>query len=104
MARRKTKVTKGEMVRQALEAGATKPIEGTAWIKEKFGVQMKPNNFSNFKTMQNKGSGSSVARTPAARTSGGNGVGIRLEELTTLRILVDRVGAKGIAEAVSLLS
>lgn len=118
MARRRTKVTKGEMVRQAIEGGASMPTEGVAWIKEKFGVAMKPNNFSNFKSTLSKasgsvarqpqaqgGAGSSVAKKPAARRAGGgDGVGIRLEELATLRTLVDRVGARGVAEAVSLLT
>jgi len=119
MARRRTKVTKGEMVRQAIEGGATMPIDGIAWIKEKFGIDMKPNNFSNFKSTLSKGSASSVARQPTVPGRGGSSVtkrpngrttrdgdrgGIRLEELATLRILVDRVGPQGIAEAVGLLT
>lgn len=105
---RRNKVKKGDMVRQAIEAGKGLPSEGIAWIREQFGVHMKPNNFSNFKSMLNRGAGSSVARRPRgaviAKAPTGAGSGIRLEELATLRTLVDRVGPQGIAEAVSLLT
>lgn len=126
MAKRK-KVTKGEMVRQAIEAGAAMPQEGVAWIKENHGVTMKPNNFSNFKTMLTKGGSSSVGRKPNATSSvakkpgaasssvarkpgrlatrghdAGNGV-VALDDLRTLKEIVTRVGAAGVVEAVGLL-
>ena len=79
---------------------------------------MKPNNFSNFKTvLGKKGAGSSVAKKPGgagssvARKPGrpakrehtvGNGV-VALDEPATLQALVDRVGTKGVVAAVELL-
>jgi hypothetical protein len=51
------RMTKAEAIRQALAAGFLGPQQGTAWIRDKFGIEMTPQHFSAAKTQHNKRAG-----------------------------------------------
>jgi hypothetical protein len=47
-------ITKSEAVRRAISAGFDKPVEGVAYIKDQFGIDIGPTHFSAVKTTEKK--------------------------------------------------
>lgn len=61
-----------EAVRQALYDGKDSPKDGVAFVKERFGLEMSVNHFSNYKSklQGTKGSGRKGKRKPKKRKAG----------------------------------
>jgi hypothetical protein len=100
------RMSKADAVRAALKAKQKKPVEGVAYIKEKFGIEVAPQMFSAYKSQF-------VARRAArkVRKGGADGVGSSvgsgdgkvLDLLVEVRKLSDQYGADTVAKVVEAL-
>lgn len=104
--RRGDQPTKADAVRQAITEGKEVPQEGVAYIKEKFGLDITPQQFSTYKSIAKKkaaGSGTGVGngrrgggRRKTVRTAvdaGSNGMGNAADLARQVKSLVDAYGA-----------
>lgn len=62
-------ITKAEAVRRALADGVDAPLDGVAYLKEKFGLNITGQQFSTYKSIEKKRSGGPT-RKRAARGEG----------------------------------
>jgi len=64
MARKKAdgKMTKADAVRASIADGKDMPADGAAYIKEKFGLDVTPQQFSTYKSIANKKAGKAPGR------------------------------------------
>jgi hypothetical protein len=116
-------ISKQEAVRRALaELGNNaKPVEIKPFVKERFGIEMSADHISTAKgTILKKAKGKKKRRraakkeaaptapaqpTPRPRTESGKaGDGITLDDIRTVRELLDRVGADRLRALIGLLA
>ena len=83
-------VSKADAVRAALKEGVEKPQEASAWIKEKFGIEIAPQVFSSYKSQQTKKTEGSSNHGAAVPKSGS----ISIEAAEQVRDLVKQHGAE----------
>jgi hypothetical protein len=93
-------ITQAEAVRQAVEAGKTMPQDGVAYIKEKFGIAMKPQVFSTNKSILKKRTNGSTSTRGASR----GGLTIRIDDVVAVKELVRQHGAAGVKKLVDVVS
>jgi hypothetical protein len=69
----KTKISKTEAVRRAVDEGITKPQEGVEWIVANFGeeLRMPPGQFSSYKSQMKLKASGGVRRAGSAPTASG---------------------------------
>src|SRR5262245_61926332 len=86
--------SKADMVRDALkELGNATPKEMQAYILNKYKIEINPQMLSSYKSnLSKKKGGGKRGPKPKALIGGGAG-SIGVEEVMTLRKLIDRVGA-----------
>jgi hypothetical protein len=112
MARKKAdgKMTKADAVRAALTAGVDKPADGAAYVKEKFGLEVSPQQFSTYKSIANKKAGKAPGRrgrraavTPMAVPSpvGSGPVGLATS-VEAIKVLVDTYGVEQVVSIARL--
>src|SRR5947209_2227612 len=92
--------TKADAVREALKEGKDSPQEGAAFVKEKFGLDITPGQFSTYKSLEKKragkggsrstGSGEAPARKSARLAIPAPKNGSISDDLTALQGLVKR--------------
>jgi len=92
-------MTKADAVRAAIADGADKPIDGAAYIKEKFGLDVTPQQFSTYKSLAKKKGGQEGhgkrGRKPAAKpaaASSANGPKDVVQALEAIKALVNQLG------------
>ena len=95
-------ITKSEAVRRAVAEGVDKPQEGSAFIKEKFGLQVTPQHFSTYKSQQKakEGKGSGGRSKRLKEHERGNGF-VPTELMRQMIVLVEEYGKAEVAEALS---
>jgi hypothetical protein len=106
------KVTKTEMVRQAIDEGRKKkPLQIQAWIKEKFGEEIPTNHISTMKSNLKGKSGrkGKPGRKPGPKPAGDsaprrNSNTLSVEEIRLVKGLVGRIGKEQFRQVVDLLS
>jgi hypothetical protein len=113
-----------DMVRAAIEAGYATAKVGLPWIKERYGVEMKPGNFSVTKSTIERGNKKSAGSEPApkrkytsrapktsapvvraaapASTPGSNGHMSPSEAARSVKELVEKLGVKEVRNLVEL--
>ncbi len=100
------KMKKTEAVKAALAAGQDVPLEGVAYIKKEFGLDVTPQQFSTYKSIakakakEGKGGRKARAVTPRGVVVG-NGM-VSLNDLEAAKQLVNKVGAEQAKKLVSL--
>jgi hypothetical protein len=106
-----TITNKSEAVRRTLAAGIVQPMEGVAYIKSRFGIEIGPQHFSAVKsnTMRKLGTPTvntrfqpKLEKTPT-RTSRANGEADLIASLETLKPLIDQFGPDKLKRLVDLL-
>lgn len=80
-------MTKADAVRAALQAGVEKPQDASAWIKEKFGIEIAPQVFSSYKSSLGKKSEGSSGNGVATKAGS-----ISLEAAEQVKDLVRQHG------------
>lgn len=94
--------SKMDAVREAIREGMDKPQDGVAYIKEKYGLEIKPAMFSAYKTsMKVKSSGGKKTATKKTTTTTTDN-GISVDMVKGVKELVDRFGASAVREMVSV--
>jgi hypothetical protein len=110
MARKKAdgKMTKADAVRAALAAGVDMPAEGSAHIKEKYGLDVTPQQFSTYKSIANKKAGKAPGRrgrksgaAVAAKSSTNGPAGLALQ-VEAIKSLVDQLGVEQVVSIAQL--
>jgi hypothetical protein len=113
MARKKAhgKMTKADAVRAAIAEGVDMPAEGAAYVKEKFGLDVTPQQFSTYKSIAKKKAGKAPGRrgrkpgAPASTaavnssTNGPAGLAIQVE---AIKSLVDLLGVEQVVSIARL--
>ncbi len=89
------------MVQAALEKCGwdSKPGELQKFIMDTFTVELAPNIISNYKSQIKRDGQTSASPAPRARSTGSVG-GLQVNDVTTLRSLVSRLGAHQVKELV----
>jgi hypothetical protein len=96
MAKKKVdSITKTEAVRKAIAAGVDKPTDGVIYVKEKFGVEVTPSQFSTYKSLAKLKGAGSHGKT-ARNGHGSPGMATSIEAIKTL------VDDLGVEEVVSI--
>lgn len=96
------KVSGMEAVRQALAAGVDKPKEAVEYIKAKYGLDMKPQMFSSYKSNVQK-------KALGVRPGGGGkrplpgGIMGLADSFTSLRALVSQYGADEVRRLIDVV-
>jgi hypothetical protein len=98
--------SKADMVRDALqELGNATPKEMQAWIKSKYGEEIKTQMLSSYKSNLGKKKRKGAKTGPKPKAAGGGGGGsIGVDELMALRKLIVRVGADQVQSLIKVLS
>jgi hypothetical protein len=104
-------INKSEAVRRALADGVLQPIEGVAYIKSHFGIEIGPQHFSAVKSNTMKKLVSPTVNTrfrpksakTAPRTATVNSEADLIESLETLKPLVAQHGVEKVRRLVDLL-
>jgi hypothetical protein len=86
-------MSKAEAVRQAIAAGVDQPQEASAYIKEKFGLEVSPPMFSSYKSQMKKRQGGR-----GRRKARGNGPAGGVDLARKVKALVDEYGADAVKE------
>jgi hypothetical protein len=103
-------MTKADAVRAAIADGADNPTEGVAYIKGKFGIDITPQQFSTYKTVDKKRGGKPAGRRgrqpravsavmPTAPANGHAGLALQVEAIKTL---VEQLGADQVVSIAKL--
>lgn len=96
--------TKADMVRDAMsELGNVPPKEMQAWIKSKYGAEIKTQMLSSYKSnlsKKKKGGGGRRGR----KAAGGGGGAVGVDEVLALRKLIARMGADQVQSLVQALA
>src|SRR4051794_33961981 len=111
-----TPVSKAEAVRRAVAAGADKPAEGVAYVKEHFGIDMGRKAFSlnksQAKTREAKGRNGKPGRKPRAAVEGylappgrksAAGEGTLIAAIEAMKPLIAELGTEKVHRLVDLL-
>ena len=105
------KITKTEAVRRAIAAGVSKPTEGVDFIRREFGLDLKPQHFSTYKTQiqkqqgkkpRHKAKAKGTAPVTASRTS--EATSNPLEAARQVKDLVDHLGPETVRGLVDLFA
>lgn len=93
-------ITKTEAVRRALADGADTPAEGVAYAKEKFGLDITPQQFSTYKSIaKKKAGGGSAGRGRRSSAAYGNGQAAGSAALARdVKRLVETYGADAVTD------
>lgn len=95
-------LTKTEMIRRAVAAGADQPKAGIAYIKEHFGIEIAPSLFSTVKFGLSKkagtvvGSGRRSTKTPAANGTTSSDLAL------AIKTLINQFGVDEVRKTVDL--
>jgi len=102
----KRTVNLSELVRAALKKGITKPAAVIVHIQKEHGVAVKPGLIHNIKSVEKKKKPTAKpGRKPAkVRASSNGAVSISLQDITTVKGLLIRLGKNGVRDLVSVLS
>jgi hypothetical protein len=102
----KRTVNLSALVRAALKKGITKPAAVVDHIQKEHGVAVKPGLIHNIKSVEKKNKPTAkLGRKPAKVRASSNGAGsISLQDITTVRGLLIRLGKNGVRDLVSVLS
>jgi hypothetical protein len=111
MARKKAdgKMTKADAVRAAIADGKDMPAEGAAHIKEKYGLDVTPQQFSTYKSIANKKAGRAPGRrgrkaVTAAATSNGRSGGNPADLARGVKQLIQQFGAAAVSDMLAVLA
>src|SRR5437667_10755543 len=101
----KRTVNLSELVRAALKKGITKPAAVIDHIQKAHGVAVKPGLIHNIKSIEKKTKPAvKPGRKPKVRASSNGAVSISLQDITTVKGLLTRLGKNGVRDLVSVLS
>src|SRR5688572_10070274 len=94
---------KSDAMRAAIAEGHDKPQAASAFIKEKFGLDVTPQVFSTFKSIENKKNGNKGRRSSRGAKPEGNVTGNGLvadpaDLARNVKKLVEQHGAKAVAD------
>jgi hypothetical protein len=111
MARKKADgtMTKADAVRSAIAAGVDKPADGAAYVREKFGLDVSPQQFSTYKSIANKKAGKAPGRRgrkaapPAAPTNGRRGSN-PADLARQVKALIGQFGAVAVSDMVAVFA
>ena len=98
----KRTVNLSELVRAALKKGITKPAAVVDHIQKEHGVAVKPGLIHNIKSIE-KTKKPKPGRKPAKVRASSNG-SISLQDITTVKGLLIKLGKNGVRDLVSVLS
>jgi hypothetical protein len=112
MARKKAdgKMTKADAVRAAIADGKDMPAEGSSHIKEKYGLDVTPQQFSTYKSIANKKAGKAPGRrgrkpgavaASAAKSTTNGPVGLSTQ-VEAIKTLVDTLGVEQVVSIAQL--
>jgi hypothetical protein len=105
-------MSKADAVRAALKAGAKKPVEGAAFIKEKFGLEIGAPMFSAYKSQfaakkaarrAQKAVGGGIVENGRTRLGSSVGNGMVIDLIVEVRKLSDQYGAETVAKVAQAL-
>lgn len=104
MARKKEDgtISKAEAVRQTLAAGITKPKEASAYIQQTYGLAVKPQVFSAYKSLGRKKR--KGGRRAAGRAAAGGAGGSSVELARGVKQLVSAYGADAVAGMLAVIA
>jgi hypothetical protein len=111
MARKKVRVNKMELIREALSTlgkGAM-PLDIQKSVKDKHGIELSTSLISNYKSyLQSKGKKKKGGRKPgpkpaAAAANGSRGTGISMADIEAVKALVDSMGATKVQQLAKVL-
>ena len=100
----KRTVNLSELVRAALKKGITKPAAVVDHIQKAHGVAVKPGLIHNIKSIEKKTKPAAKPGRKPARASSNGAVSISLQDITTVKGLLIRLGKNGVRDLVSVLS
>lgn len=92
-------VTKAEAVRRAILAGFDVPVEGVAWVKAMYGLDIGTQMFSSYKSAARRAGASSGIKVGGRGRTGGGDV---LEVAKQVKQLVDKHGVGTVTECLEL--
>jgi hypothetical protein len=111
MARKKAecKMTKADAVRAALAAGVAMPAEGSAYVKEKYELDVTPQQFSTYKSIANKKAGKAPGRrgrkpSAAAAPTNGRSGGNPADLARGVKQLIQQFGAAAVSDMLAVLA
>ena len=96
-------ISKAEAVRQTLAAGITKPKEASAYIQQTYGLDVKPQVFSAYKSLGRKKKGKG-GRRAAGRAAAGGAAGSSVELARGVKQLVSTYGADAVAGMLAVIA
>jgi hypothetical protein len=108
MARKK--ISMSSLVRKSLAKGITKPSEVVAHIQKEHGVTVKVGLVHNVKSMEAKKKPSKPSRKPGPKTktavasSNGRAGTLTMQDITTVKGLLSRLGKSDLQELISVLA
>lgn len=105
MARKKDDgtISKAEAVRQTLAAGVTKPKEASAYIQQTYGLEVKPQVFSAYKSLDKKKKKKGGRKAPGRAVAGG-AADSPVELARGVKQLVATYGADAVADMLTVIA
>ena len=102
----KRTVNLSELVRAALKKGITKPAAVIDHIQKQHGVAVRPGLIHNIKSVEkkNKPTAKPDRKPSTVRASSNGAVSISLQDITTVKGLLIKLGKNGVRDLVSVLS
>jgi hypothetical protein len=100
----KRTVNLSELVRAALKKGITKPAAVIDHIQKEHGVAVKPGLIHNIKSVEKKKKPKPGRKPAKVKASSNGAVSISLQDITTVKGLLIRLGKEGVRDLVSVLS
>ena len=102
--RKKGEMTKADAVRRALDSGVDQPQEASAYIKEKFDIEISPQMFSTYKSQLKIRSEKKAAGSGRGRRGiiGADNAAINLDLARKLKALVDEYGADSVQKVAAV--
>jgi hypothetical protein len=111
MARKKAdgKMSKTDAVKAAIADGKVMPKDGSAYIKEKFGLDVNPQAFSTMKSIANKKAGKAPGRrgrkaAPAAAPTNGRRGSNPADLARQVKALIGQYGAVAVSDMVAVFA
>lgn len=100
-------MTKAEAVRQTLAEGIDTPADGVAYVKEKHGLDITPQQFSTYKSIAKKKAGGTPAKrgrraaAPAAAPTPSAPAGLATS-VEAIKVLVEQYGVEQVVSIARL--
>ena len=100
----KPTVNLSELVRAALKKGITKPAAVIDHIQKEHGIAVKPGLIHKVKSDRSKKTPKPGRKPATVRASSNGAVSISLQDITTVKGMLTRLGKNGVRDLVTVLS